>query len=97
MNLLSSILENTTVILILIIVVFAVIAIAVFAIRKFWLKPKNDKEDEEKIVEDDLDKYLEPINDEETQHEFDKYNEELGKDYKENNIDVNNSSDEKKD
>ena len=70
---LVSLLENTGFILLLILIVFGIICLIVWLIRKYIIKPKGDIDDEEKIVEDDLNRYLETIDDENTQKEFEDF------------------------
>lgn len=70
---LVSLLENTGFILLLILIVFGIICLIVWLIRKYIIKPKGDIDDEEKILEDDLNRYLETIDDENTQKEFEDF------------------------
>ena len=70
---LVSLLENTGFILLLILIVFGIICLIVWLIRKYIIKPKGDIDDEEKIVEDDLNRYLETIDDENTKKEFEEF------------------------
>lgn len=73
-NLLNDILNNPAMILLLIIIVFGLIALLVFFIRKLMFKnKKDDKPDDETIVKENLDRYLEDVEDEATQKEFDKF------------------------
>ena len=75
MNILaSSIWSNPAMILLLLIICFAVIALVVFLIRYFLNKNnKEEKPTETQIVEEDLDRYLQPVDDEETKKAFDEY------------------------
>lgn len=62
-------------IFLLIVVLFGILTLAIFLIRKFLIN-KNKKEDapsDEKAAEETLDRYLEEIDDPETQKAFDEY------------------------
>ena len=71
---LTSFWENPAVILVLLLVLFGAIALTVFIIRKVMNKNKVDeKPTETQVVEEDLDRYLETVEDEDTQKAFDNY------------------------
>ena len=73
--------EQPAMILLLLIISFGVIALIVFIIRKFLNKNKVDeKPTESEVVKEDLDRYLETVDDEQTQKAFDEYEESSKKD-----------------
>ena len=74
MILASSLWSNPAIILLLLLISFGAIALIVFIIRKFMNKNKVDeKPTETEVVKEDLDRYLETVEDEETQKAFDEY------------------------
>ena len=74
------ILDNTGIItLIAIIAAAALIAIVAFVIHRFLhpkLKTDNEKPTEEQITQEELDRVLKPVEDEETAREISEYHEE---------------------
>ena len=76
------ILENSyagLITLIAIVVSAAVIAVVAFVIHRIMhpkLKSENEKPSEEQIVQEELDRVLEPVKDEETAKEISEYKEE---------------------
>ena len=74
MILASSLWSNPAIILLLLLISFGAIALIVFIIRKFMNKNKVDeKPTETEVVKEDLYRYLETVEDEETQKAFDEY------------------------
>lgn len=65
-------------ILIFIIVIFGVLALGVFLLSKFVInkKDKEEKPDENTITKENLSRYLEEVDNPETQKQFDEYNQE---------------------
>ncbi len=65
-------------ILIFIIVIFGVLALGVFLLSKFVInkKDKEEKPDENTIAKENLSRYLEEVDNPETQKQFDEYNQE---------------------
>lgn len=74
------ILDNTGIItLVAIIVAAALIAIVAFVIHRVMhpkLKSENEKPSEEQIMQEELDRVLQPVDDEETAKEISEYKEE---------------------
>ena len=62
-------------ILIFIILIFGVLALGVFLLSKFVInkKDKEEKPDEKTLADENLNRYLEDIDDPETQKQFDEY------------------------
>lgn len=75
MNILAnSVWNNPAMILLLIVICFGAIAGLVFLIRKVMFKNKQEeKPNEEDVVKENLDRFLEPVEDEYTKKEFEKY------------------------
>ena len=65
-------------ILIFIIVIFGVLALGVFLLSKFVInkKDKEEKPDENTIDKENLSRYLEEVDNPETQKQFDEYDQE---------------------
>lgn len=81
MKVLASIINQPWFILILIIIIFGLIAAGVFLFRKYFLhKGKEEKPSDEEIAEEELNRYLVDVDDENQQKEFDNINEKNDKD-----------------
>ncbi len=65
-------------ILILIVLIFGVLALGVFLLSKFVInkKDKDEKPDEKTIADENLSRYLEEVDNPETQKQFDEYDKE---------------------
>lgn len=77
MILASNLWSNPGIILLLLIVCFALVALLVFLLRKLInRKDKEEKPHQEQALQEDLDRYLEPIDDEDAKKQFDEYEKE---------------------
>ncbi len=65
-------------ILIFIVLIFGVLALGVFLLSKFVInkKDKEEKPDENTIANENLNRYLEEVDNPETQKQFDEYDQE---------------------
>lgn len=68
---------NPFLILVVILSIAGLIAIIAYAIHKiFSLKLKEEKPSEEQVVQENLDRYLQPVEDEETAKQISEYKDE---------------------
>ncbi len=74
----NSIWTNPGIILLLLIATFGIIAFLVFLLRKFVINKKesDEKPKQEQAIQEDLDRFLEPVDDEDTKKQFEEYEKE---------------------
>jgi len=69
-------LKNPVVILVGLVIIFGIIVLAILLVKKFLFKEEKPEMDEKQIAKENVERYLEDVEDEETKKQFEQYENE---------------------